>query len=561
MAIAEQEKIADPVADTEVSDEQGEDWVTPLICAAVYLDDRLRGTILRTFPEDRHRAWAPCYGVDHVALLRHSRFAQRLKLARNLMVTVVIVATAGVTVHGLLARHGMVGSLAGMAALLVLFLVFRVAARNRKAIRSGAVALVKAYIMGNRTGLTRRVVGALALTVAALVVVADRVQLADLRPAGVGVLLIWVIVVAELEFSRRRAVRLRRAAASIRELAPRLSSRIESRLERLADCNVVVHNSQRADLPFVGNGLRIHDWDIPVVVNRGKESDDGNRSEPEEVDLAKLHEFLETAFPAQASGWSGHRVYADGGAITESLLAAGGYGPPREVIERSRLLAEISRPENEPFQRTYFCVQKRVRGGEIIVDLFVRPHLQWPRLFLEIQMYAVLPLERRYRNEVVMVPPDRSGGLWWSIERGTRRLPRMLLTSPARCCQAAGEVVTLWRRRTILRRRVKRGRWVDFGAGFSVREYVAIFDPELLSQFELVDLTHATAAGQDELLGALRTFFDDHGIDTTEFETTRREIVKTVQNWNIGDIKAGMVGIGNEHQFFGKPAEPATEKK
>jgi hypothetical protein len=68
---------------------------TRMLCGAVYVDGELRDEVREMFVHRPHQAWAPCYSVDLVALLRHTARARRLFLVRDLMLVGLLVGTSG----------------------------------------------------------------------------------------------------------------------------------------------------------------------------------------------------------------------------------------------------------------------------------------------------------------------------------------------------------------------------------------------------------------------------------------------------------------------------------
>jgi hypothetical protein len=58
------------------------------------------------------------------------------------------------------------------------------------------------------------------------------------------------------------------------------------------------------------------------------------------------------------------------------------------------------------------------------------------------------------------------------------------------------------------------------------------------------------------LLKTLQDFLEKHQIDTSDFTRTREQIVTTIQTWNVGQVKADMVGFGNNNDFNNRENPP-----
>jgi hypothetical protein len=82
---------------------------TRYLCAAAYLDRRFANWVVEEVLESELRAAAPSHGVDLIPVIRHCVRARTLRLARNLVLTAVVLGalvlvSRGVTMFGLLVR-------------------------------------------------------------------------------------------------------------------------------------------------------------------------------------------------------------------------------------------------------------------------------------------------------------------------------------------------------------------------------------------------------------------------------------------------------------------------
>ena len=398
----------------------------------------------------------------------------------------------------------------------------------------------------------RCTVGLLILVSAGGYALANVLDFSDLGIIGTGIAAIWLLSVIALVTVQIQARRVRASNKAPERLAPPLSSQVERRLERLSTANVVVYDSEAGDLPFIGSGYQADHWDLSVDVELGAKQNEGVRRAPEKVEIADLHAFLETAFGRDESPtrWFGHRLYADGSKLSTSPLLTTPYGPPVERIAHRQMVHEISQSENEHYQRVYFCLQSVRRNGELVVELLVRPHFDDHQLFFEIELYAVLPLDRQLARKVLELAPDLTGRVWRAVWESTRTVPARPFRSLRNCILAFARIAAGLGRRAVHRRAVRKQRRIDFGSYYSARELPAVGEFGDLSQYEEVDFLRTAAFLQYRLLAELKRFLDSRGVDTEAFEKRRDTIVQNIQNWKVSNITGKTFTIGHNGRII-----------
>ena len=365
-----------------------------------------------------------------------------------------------------------------------------------------------------------------------------------------GIALAWLWLVVSAVLMRRRAALVRDAVGRTAELGRPLSPAVEERLSESAEANMIVYGGGRSYLPFLGSGQRVRDWKFEVDVTRGAP---GNDLDPIPFTEVELNDHLDMSFIGDMNErLTGlHRLYVDGRSVrpvpddTKSWRGRFGAQPGQPLqYAGDAVLTEVA-AEDESFRRVYFCLQQTARNGELVVSLFVRPRLEGRVLYIEIALHALLPLAGWVLGPVVRLNGHPLDVLGRSVSEASR-----LLTGPI------GRIrrdVQRGRRRSTRRRRAlragRRDRSFDCGANISLREGISIDDLEEAHYNVLMDVVTIGASLQNRLLSALHEFLVAHRIDTAEFDQTKRSIVTTIQTWNVNQVKAEMVGFGNNNDF------------
>jgi hypothetical protein len=304
--------------------------------------------------------------------------------------------------------------------------------------------------------------------------------------------------VVSLFFDRRRAGLVRDAVGRTAQLARPLAPAVEERLGQLPDANVVVYGAGRADLPFVGSGRRIRDWNFQVDLTRGA---------PVSFTTAEVHEHLDASFIGEMTDSLVclHRLYVDGRSFRPVLSPP---AHPLQYIGHDAVLTEVA-AEDGGFRRVYFCLQQTARKGELVVSLFVRPRLDAGVLHLEIALHALLPLRSSIIRPVAQLGRHPLDILARSISIGSR----LLLGRFRRDLQGPFE----------------------YGATTTLRERISVDDLGEVRDDAVLEVFTIGASLQDRLAGALREFLVEHHVDTTEFDQTTQSIV--------ADVEAGITGL------------------
>ncbi|HEX5997302.1 MAG TPA: hypothetical protein VFY84_19350 [Jiangellales bacterium] len=537
---------------------------TRALCAAVHVDEKLRAHVREMFFGEPYRAWAPCYSVNLVALLRHTAQAHRLALWRDALLAMLVVAMVGVAGTTLGRAYGPVVLVAFVLALLALVVLRTVLVGKKVTVRSLRWALWDGLRHRPKQTLIRVTLvlaGVVLLVAVVLTTPAGRLSAAAL---AVGLAGAWLLAVGCTAFEFVRASRLvstdQDAPANIEAAAP-LRPAVEQRARSASEANALVYARDRTEAlgPFLGAGHRVIYWQTPPVnIRLGQLRPDGKRGKPKQVDVVELHDRL--AAMAESLGLPklvcGHRLYADGRSLrkTATLLPEGSPGPPQSVVPEEVVLARLRDPQ--PMQRSYLCLQVTDWSGDIVVTMFVRAVIDAELLQLELSLHALPVVELSRTGGAVAIPRTRGDALTTGLRRGSAHCVPLLLGSPGRCAAALLAPVGRLAAGRRHRRRLHRGRPFDFGAAESLREHLAM--GQSLHYNALVDQMGHADRLQHRLIVAVAEYLDECGIDSRDFTGQSQTIIYQNQQNVFKEFKASAVTFGTSSAatVTGPPAAP-----
>jgi len=458
--------LAEPGAATSGPD----DLVTRLLCAACYLYDDIADSAAAALLVPSRRALSPNWQVDVVALARHAARAQRLRSNRDTWLNRAIWYVIGAVFLGLLLTV------------------------------SGAISFFHLVVL-----------------------VMFLVGWAYLVAVG--------LVYHELRASRRHAVNaVNHPEVDPPERLPRRST--EEALRDLNHCNTVIHRADGS--PFVGSGVKLDGWQITVDIS----SRTGPEFEP--VTGAELQAALLELLPARITPRPSavHRLYVRGGTgalgvelyrcgpVDKSLEEEQNFRRPVTRVSPAQMRAYFDRRDENA--RIYTCFQQSSWGGQVVVTLFVRAHVDNRTLFVEGQVHALRPLQ----PELYEVSSLQTGTLTELTELGPLALSTassFLLNAPTTALRNRRAARLVVSNANEAAAEIAQRRDVDFGAVRSVRE--------LVTNFELGD--HFAAADEElyyqvfvrRAMECIDLFLSSRGVDTTEFAGQSAQIIaKTTAN-------------------------------
>ncbi|GIE92634.1 hypothetical protein [Paractinoplanes rishiriensis] len=534
------------------------DIVTRYAAAAAHINPWLCRSILSNFLDRPQCAWGPAIGVDALGVVRHAVEARRRRRVRDLLLVGVLLGAAVTVLVRLSARHGLRPTVSTMAVCALLAgvgwlfrrLLWRKIAEGWRKLR------------GRPGQLLSSIAGALLLlTLTGMTVVRWPGIRTDLAIAAGAALAAWAVLLVSAWLSLRRAVAVRDGCGRTASLARPLPATVEDRLSELPDENVVVYGAGRDVLPFLGSGQRIKDWTFEVDVTKGALGSAGERLKPLPFTDYELNRFLDESFVGDRSDTKTHthRLYVDG--RTKELLGEAGEPLPHPVqrVPHDLILEEIGRTRTDSYRRVYFCLQEVARDGEIVVSVFARTRTRNRLLYLELALHALFPLHPAVIGPVSHLSSHPLDLARNALGRGSRRLPRMIFGAFPRCAAEVRDLLRRSRNGRLALRALRRDRPFDYGANITLREGISAVDVEDLHYNAIVDVLSIGASLQARLLTELHHFLRKHQIDTADFDRTKQNIVTTIQTWNVNEVKATMVGFGNNNDFRNNEQPPPAK--
>ena len=480
--------LLDPIVPRPVEEpfQVPEDGVTRMLCAAAHLNASFANFVNGELVDPKFTGMAPNWGLDTIALARHTTQARERRTVRDLHLLylfVVVVAVLEIVFASFLTGHLSAGQF-GLAIVVVIVVTY--------------------------------------LSSAALV---------------------WVHYAA---VHRSAIAVVGNAGVEAKEPA-KLSGRVEQVLDDNMNANVILFAGGN---PFVGSGDPLEHWTMSADLSAGLPRSDGSREQPQEFDTVAIHEDLVRRLPTYitpAPANAGHRLYVIGGSArsVEGLFRSGPpeadglptvrYRRPIQVVPESVILEHFRHPQAEA--RPYSFFELKGWDGQVVVTLFVRAVVRHPVLFVEVAICALRPL-RGELADVAQIP----------LGPGTARLPvlrsvlpqalPLLFMAPGhawkRSKKARADKAALEDLEVRLATRVD----IDYAAGESLREAVA--GSGIGDHFGHIDEEMFYRTFNRSILEAVREFLREKRIDTTDFERQQAVIVdKTAANAQsiYGDAK------------------------
>ncbi|WP_433717692.1 hypothetical protein ACQP2Y_26265 [Actinoplanes sp. CA-051413] len=524
--------------------------VNQTLCAATHVSEGFADYVVRIL-DGWPRGGAPSVTEDPVALVRHAAAARRLRLGREIACCVIAVVVICAVIGRLSEPLGFRLAVAAVALVIGVYAGRRLLTRGIKAVVGWAWRSKRDR---RHSGPLRWVAGLAMATMLILALALSQAALWDCAAIVlVGLVTGGVVVVAESAVAHRRAAAIvADRSHDPRSLAPPVRGRLEQRIESLTGANVVAYSEQRASAPFVGNGLVVRPWKLDIDIHR--RPPDAAEDTFEMFDVVAFHEWLEGQFVVETAVEStasrqmaaGHRIYVDGRKIAwDSPLVADGRPIPR--LDWKDLAEELRHPERADDQRVYFYLQEICRDGEIGVCTFVRPLLQGGSLSIEFVPLVLTPVHPDVEALVAGLPLNLRDQIGRALRLWTFRTAAAVFGSPLRCVRRTAAWGTRLSARAHWRLAV-RWRWFyDLGAVMSVREGVSWRTPEELDHFVIRDLIRINDQLRERLVTSIKSYLAAHGIDPDQLETA--VTINQIQNWSVGNVRADMVGFGNNNTF------------
>ena len=338
------------------------------------------------------------------------------------------------------------------------------------------------------------------------------------------------------------------------------NSRIEKRLavvEQQQRGNLVVFRGRRA---FVGSGVNVLHDHILINTALGAKGKGGKRQEPIKFTTPELHEALEVAlkdmgFPDLRVG---ERLFVNGEHVAaDRRLLPNQFGPP--AAHAPPELINVGCVHPTPEARTYLCAEIGGWKGQLVVSLFARAvqangslQVEWLFKGLPPLHSNLLQIDQRYeQRKIRQVTRAVAAGITWFIPA--------LISAPVTFARYAANPLTDKIRERKESYRIRNGYVFNYGSPPSIREnmisYRRAHDFVVGDELTFINLAEHT------MLRALGRFLKEHKIDMKQFERQEQTLIKKVNKYNVGEVKAGNVAIGSKAHVDGGKKSGSSSKK
>lgn len=323
------------------------------------------------------------------------------------------------------------------------------------------------------------------------------------------------------------------------------SLRIEKRLTVVKEQqkgNLVVFRGRRA---FVGSGTNVLHDRILINVALGKKGKGGKRQEPIAFTIPDLHEALEAAlrdmgFPELRVG---ERLFVNGEHVSAyPRLLPDQLGPP--VAEAPPDLLHEGCVHPTPEARTYLCAEIGGWKGQLVVSLFARAvqangslQVEWLFNVLPPLHGGLLQVDQRYEQRRIRQFAKAAAA-------GIIRFLPALISAPVTFAYHATVPLTDKIRERKGSYRIRSGYVFNYGSPRSIREIPV--SSKRAHDFVMGDELTFIYLAEHTMLRALGRFLKAHKVDMKQYERQARTLIKKVNKYNVGEVKASNVAIGTK---------------
>ncbi|MCD0449297.1 hypothetical protein LO762_08865 [Actinocorallia sp. API 0066] len=326
---------------------------------------------------------------------------------------------------------------------------------------------------------------------------------------------------------------------------PPLDAPDERRLAEVGKAQVVIYSQGEND-PFIGSGRRMHSFQLhPIDLTRPGLDDNGDPKPLLPFTAADLHAYLAWNLPAKGpTGVTARdRLYVRG----DYVHLVPGLLPDRKKAPSTTVppdLLQAGLLDPTEVARTFLCVEHSMRGGDIVVCMYVRAWIDKDLLSIERLVYLLPPLRPRFRVDREQVSAGRPGAVANAVGEGFRCFLGALAFVDTDYTMTSKERRDNEAEKAKAARAIRAGFENDYGSRVSLREAVASYDT---SEFnEQSDVDDSTRRLQIAFLGLVEEFLDDHGVELSKF----RDQVKVINNYTIDTVQGGNVVVGGESHII-----------
>jgi hypothetical protein len=550
---------------------------TRYLCAAAYLAPSFANTVIGELIAS-HRAVAPSRGIDLEPIIRHCLKARRMKLIRDIVLSVLLLVglvTATVPLIFILAVTFVCGYLPG-------------ARWDRRSFGHKALAALAAAVAALLVG-GIVVVGVVVVVV--LVIVSKlassaggsagtSLPLSGFFSAGffgfwsLGYVVLLIGTLVRYFWLRNKTLvdwlRPDATAPAFRQESPRVENRI-AEVRRAQYGNLTLYNTED---PFIGTGFipfdligkgkkdDLPEWSIAIELNRAgaprgllgfstRDRVDIDPAELHKVLRARLNQLNDPGLPA------GQRVaYVT---VDDHVVGEGRFDWSFPLIDRQRMIpysqvnpeaveALIRAPQGRLryFQRVSISDegqpvltqdQRQVIGPvdrEVIASAFIYVAVEGHMFYLQFVPTALAPIDRHFR-EIDKLPRSSSGRFLGKVLLDALRGAfRDIITAPYNVYKALRLSFREWRNFSEEARAEADFAYADVGARIGVREFGS--DDGFQTYIQRLDTNKYTQIVERLVLETVLDYLTAKGADTTAYRASAASIIgSTIISGNTGD--------------------------
>ncbi|CAL9509490.1 hypothetical protein SUDANB58_03624 [Streptomyces sp. enrichment culture] len=527
-------------------------WNTPTrhMCAGAWVDESFARAVVRELEQERHRAWAPSYGVDQRLLLHHARRALEAVHGRDMVVSAAWLAGVLVVPAAAVARAALSKLSAG--------------------VRDGVRRLPGMHSLRREKDGSLRVdapvsgLAASGLSTAVSTMLCAYVQTA-LSPWGPSTFLPALLCTAVLLTGvpwwaawRQQKEVWRTASRELVPGAPAPAPPPGTGAVPADEGNLVIHSGYR---PFTGSGTELTSWSLDL---RLRPAPGAAPAAPLTTDalVDALRDGL-GGLGRASGGLTGlsveERVYVDGCELDgpepfsrTAFWPAGDHARltarPVDRVPEGTVRAARGRVDGPV--RHCLCAQVRGWDCDIVLTVHVQAVVVLGTLHLNSTASVLTPVRDAYR-EVDRLTERHHGEHTARVAAAALLTMHDSLGGPiARPLRHFLSDLRRERREEHLRDVIAHDRRFDFGAGTGLRERAG--SGAYTNYFQRVDVQRAARRIELRLLADLGRLLEDHGLDTSELEE-RRSVILNNGVIMTGGAMHGAVAAGPGAQAVSGP--------
>jgi hypothetical protein len=461
---------------------------TRYLCAAAQIDRAFRNQVFEKILDEEHRVISIPAGVDLLAVAKHCLDAQRRKLIRDIIVS-------------------------------ILFIIAWVSAYRK--ISDGVE-----YGYTNPNSIL--FLSIFSSFFSSYFVVA------------------WVVVAFETWMTRYQIIAKSLLKQNFNPDSVTLTSEAEAKIHRKLsgvmneeECNVVIYSGFS---PFVGSGTDIGGWSFTLDTSKGKEQMRVSQK-PEPFTVEELYSYIDSDIK---------NLHLQGTSIQDKIFVNGQdirgdkrflpdlFHRPLTQVDSS-ILKEFIEGQTDGI-RHYKCVRVISWQGEIVLSVFIRFLKIQQNLFLEASYFFLPPLKQEYRK----IDEIQSNPTWRQLlQMFQEAFVKALFLFPFAIFLLSGELfrpLTRWNQHRSNRRLIRENPMFDYGASTSVRELAA---SNLYSHyFQMLDKEMYLKLIERQILDSIINFLDARNIDTSDLKARQDTIFNNGVIVTGGSVEAKNLTVG-----------------